>query len=105
MKAKEKTLLSLLVAIRQMNTKGTKERCCEENYLPISKDSRFTRESFPKKRSPGKYPSPVAASPEMGTKRGTARLHPFWSHSCIAFNCAPRADRVLPQVLYQWFRL
>ena len=80
MKAKEKTLLSLLVAIRQMNTKGTKERCCEENYLPISKDSRFTRESFPKKRSPGKYPSPVAASPEMESKRGAARLYPFQSH-------------------------
>jgi len=31
----------------------------------------------------------------MMSKRGAARLHPFLSHSCIAFTCAPRADRVL----------
>jgi len=31
----------------------------------------------------------------MRSKRGAARLHPFWSHSGIAFTCAPRADRVL----------
>jgi len=27
--------------------------------------------------------------------RGAARLHPSWSHSWIAFTCAPRAERVL----------
>ena len=40
----------------------------------------------------------------MGSRRGAARLHPFWSHSCIAFTCAPRADWVLSQVLNQWLR-
>ena len=31
----------------------------------------------------------------MGSRRGAARLHPFWSHSWIAFTCAPMADSVL----------
>ena len=30
-----------------------------------------------------------------GYRRGVARLHPFWSHSWIAFTCAPMADSVL----------
>jgi len=31
----------------------------------------------------------------MGSKRGAARLHPFWAQGGIAFTCAPRADWVL----------
>ena len=31
----------------------------------------------------------------MGSRRGAARLHPFRSHSWIAFTCAPMADSVL----------
>ena len=31
----------------------------------------------------------------MGSERGAARLHPFLSHSWIAFTCAPRAETVL----------
>ena len=31
----------------------------------------------------------------MGSRRGAARLHPFWSHRGIAFSCAPPADSVL----------
>ena len=30
----------------------------------------------------------------MKAKRRAARLHPFWSHTWIAFTCAPRADWV-----------
>ena len=41
---------------------------------------------------------------KWGSKRGAARLHPFWSHSWIAFTCAPRADQSFPQMLNQWFR-
>ena len=62
----------------------TIERCYkgrEEEHLPISEDSRFTRESFTKKGSPERDPSPVAVSPSMGSKKGAARLLPFWSHS------------------------
>ena len=31
----------------------------------------------------------------MGSRRGAARLHSFWSHSWTAFTCAPMADSVL----------
>ena len=31
----------------------------------------------------------------MRSRRGAAWLHPFWSHSWIAFTCAPSADSVL----------
>jgi len=46
-------------------------------------------------QSPGREPSSVAVSPQMGSRRGAARLHPFWSHRWIAFSCAPVADSVL----------
>jgi len=31
----------------------------------------------------------------MRSRRGAARLHPFWSNRSIAFTCAPVADSVL----------
>jgi len=31
----------------------------------------------------------------MGSRRGAARLHPFWSHRRIAFTSVPMADSVL----------
>ena len=89
------------VVIRQVNMMGKvlQQRCydgktskiksCyegrEKDCSPISKYSRFAGESF--------------------SKRGTARLHPFWSHKWIAFTCAPGLTRSFSQVLNQWFRL
>jgi len=77
---------------------GTIERCHkekEEDCSPVLEDSRLSRESFTKEGPPGREPSPVGVSPQMRSKRGAARLHPFLSHSSIAFTCAPRADRIL----------
>jgi len=36
-------------------------------------------------------------SPWMRSKRYAARLHPFLTHSWIAFTCAPRADQSFPR--------
>jgi len=46
-------------------------------------------------RSPGRDPSPVAVSPLVGSRRGAARLQPFWPCRWVAFTCAPMADSVL----------
>ena len=48
-----------------------------------------------KEQSPERDSSSVAVSPQMGSRRGGARLHPFQSHRWIAFTCAPAADSVL----------
>ena len=69
----------MLVATEQTNTRGkalqqrrdnkrtsTIERCYkgrEENYSPVSEDSRFAGENFTKEGSPERDPSPVAVSP------------------------------------------
>jgi len=53
------------------------------------------RENSRKEKSPPRNPSPVGDSPQMRSKRGAARLNPFWSHGCTAFTCALRADLVL----------
>ena len=47
------------------------------------------------KQYPERDPSAVAVSPYMGSRRGGARLYPFWSHRWIAFTCAPTAGSVL----------
>jgi len=47
---------------------------------------------------PRRGPSSVEVSPSMGSRRGGARLHLFWSHRWIAFTCAPAADLVLASV-------
>ena len=67
----------------------------KKDYSPISEDSTFAGKSFIKEESPEGNPSPAAVSLQMKSKRGGARLHPFWSHRWIAFTCAPRADLVL----------
>ena len=66
----------------------------EEDCSPVLEYSRFSGESFTKKGSPERNPSPEAVSPLMESNRGAARLHPFRSCSWSAFTCAPRADCV-----------
>jgi len=63
---------------------NTIDSCCkemEEDCLPISEDSRFTGERLHQGEISKRDPSSVALSPYMGSKRGAARLHPYWSHS------------------------
>ena len=89
--------MSLGAAIGQINTmrKALQQRCDnkrtgmieryykgrEEDCLPVSENCRFIGKSFTKEKSPERELSPVAVSPYMGSKRGVARLHPFWLHS------------------------
>jgi len=65
---------------RRINTIEKCHKGREEDCSLLSEDSRFTGESFTKEGSPERDPSPLAVSPSMRSKRGAARLHPFWSH-------------------------
>ena len=87
------------MAIQEHNSKGTSTdgtvlQRRTKGAHPFLKILAHRKDST-QKGSPTNDPSPVAVSPKMRSKRGAARLHPFWSHSWIASTCAPRADRVL----------